>query len=118
MNSKTALRVESLEDRLTPAGQLDASFGTGGVVSFANQSVQTLLSPAPDGDTFVSVSGGVERLNPDGAPDPAFGTGGFAPLPAGATDSSGVYALRDGGVLLVGPTPGGAFSITKLNSTG
>jgi uncharacterized delta-60 repeat protein len=121
MNSKTAFRVESLEDRLTPAGQLDPTFGTGGVVSFANQSVRTLLSVAADGDTFVSVSGGVERLNPDGAPDPAFGTGGLAPLPAGSTDSSGIYALPDGGVLLVGPTPGGAgssFSITKLNSTG
>jgi uncharacterized delta-60 repeat protein len=119
--TRTALRAEALEDRLTPAvaGAPDPTFGTDGVFYRPNNTDSVpVLDATPDGrvvlfafDSTIN-SQVVERLLPNGTPDPTFGTNGTAPV-AGAptTNPSTLVALPDGGVLLAGGTSGTAGTL-------
>ena len=71
------------------AGQLDPSFGSGGVVASAPLTLFTGAALAPNGD--IVMAGGAAstatflRYLPNGSPDPSFGTGGVVSLPAPAS---------------------------------
>ena len=53
-------RVEGLEDRLTPSGgQLDPTFGSGGIVNVPNGASADAVAVQPDGK--VVIAGGVAR---------------------------------------------------------
>ncbi len=74
----TRLRLTTLEDRLTPAGGLDSSFGTNGIVTTApghSQSSQFVLTQ-PDGHILLVGADRLTRYNADGSVDTTFGTGG------------------------------------------
>ena len=85
--------------RYTPDGQLDTTFGTGGVWSkdFASHSVDIVSGVAALSGGRILVNGSIQestgfcmRLLPDGAPDPSFHDGGLWVIPPG-------NGLRGGG---------------------
>jgi hypothetical protein len=79
-----AFKREGRLIRILESGLADASFGSGGVVSFAPgtrnpESQLGRVTPLADGKTLVLVyddKSHVVRLNPDGSLDQAFGVGG------------------------------------------
>ena len=135
----TRLRLTNLEDRLTPAGGLDTSFGTGGIVTTAPGGYGTPSSVAaqPDGHLLVlapSVSPGstvmaLTRYNADGSLDTAFGTNGVVPA-AGGVDlvAPNLAVQADGKIVLAGgatrvspgtPTPWlRTVTVVRLNADG
>ena len=79
----TRLRLTPLEDRLTPAGGLDPTFGTGGVVTITpgNSGARPSVVAQSDGHLLVVTGNGphgtqVTRYNADGSLDTGFGTAG------------------------------------------
>jgi uncharacterized delta-60 repeat protein len=114
--------------RMTPNGQLDTAFGTGGVAEIPIYGSYVDLAVAPDGDvvtgtlgpTPVSVANGrpiadVSRLLADGSLDPSFGAGsGSVDL---STPVNGV-ALSDDGLIYAGGASEGLFGATALGSDG
>jgi len=101
-------------DRLTTAGLLDSSFGSGGRVTFK---LSALLGMAlqPDGRILAgvhSIIGGqsqVARLLSSGSRDSSFGTNGFAVPPGGAGP---MEVLGNGDILVFGGL------ISRLASSG
>ena len=88
--------------RLTPAGALDASFGTGGVIHDNNGIYVYDLAALPDGSVVTGAygAGGLALLKykPDGTLDTSFGDGGrvsVAPVKSGGYDST-FAPLADG----------------------
>ena len=85
--------------RLTAAGALDTSFGTGGVVTLARPGDQlgSSVIVQPDGAIVVAadtIEGGtrqllVQRFLPSGTPDPSFGTAGVVLAPLGGANPNG-----------------------------
>lgn len=122
--------------RYTPAGVLDATFGTGGVVvsqlgSAGNSGASSLLL-RPNGEI---VAGGLASdngqtkfalaaYNAAGVPDPAFGSGGRTLLSVGDGGSAALVALTqapDGEILAVGTALDGrkrGFAVERLSPTG
>ena len=90
---KSALKVEHLEDRLTPTLGFDPTFGSGGQALigsdlFFNHN-HRLISTLPDGDVVVATAlkldgeynkGVLKRLNSDGSLNTAFGENGTVNL--------------------------------------
>src|SRR5438067_6599783 len=111
-HTRPALRAEALEDRLTPAGGLDPTFGTGGKLTASpGPTVNVVLHVVvqPDGKFLVagenpSYDFSVTRLNPDGSPDPTFAGGlGTAIDFAGASDFVDAMTLQpDGRIVMAG----------------
>jgi uncharacterized delta-60 repeat protein len=98
-------------------GDLDPTFGTGGVVTLpiAVHSYANALAIQPDGKivlagyAYTSGDGGdmaVVRLDAAGALDPGFGTGGLVTLPAGVQSIANAVVLQPDGAIVVG---GGSF---------
>ena len=127
----TRLRVTSLEDRLTPAGGLDSSFGTGGVVvsPLGDYSTRPSVLAQPDGHILVVNGAGahgtqITRYNADGSLDTAFGDGGTVnDLAPGLTTALYDAAVGpDGKVTLSGTSSSGAnrysTAVVRLNADG
>jgi uncharacterized delta-60 repeat protein len=126
-HTRLPLRAEALEDRLTPAaGDLDPTFGTGGVVAVTQTVNANPFAPLPAGGLVV-VTGPADgthvalvKFNADGSPDTAFGTGGKAALPDSVTGA--LTALPDGGIIYAGSLPGGSATadivLVRLTRTG
>jgi uncharacterized delta-60 repeat protein len=102
--------------RLTPSGQLDSSFGAGGVATIPTpiSTSSSTLAVGPDGtivvegyaqvDTLLPVGHLVlARLTVDGALDPAFGGG--APVTLPFANGSAMLVLEDGSLVLAGEPP-------------
>ena len=105
------LRLEALEDRVTPStgGVLDPTFGSGGVVlsTFTNYNdVAQAITVQPDGKIVIagitrtanSKTGNdflVARYNTDGSLDTSFGSGGYTATDfAGNNDYATALALQ------------------------
>jgi uncharacterized delta-60 repeat protein len=102
--------------RLTPAGTLDGSFGSGGVTTLSGESFLYSVLVQPDGKLVAAgwsvVSGTtmllVARFTTNGQLDPTFGTGGSCltqtgPTGGGTTGSLGyALALQSDGKLVMG----------------
>lgn len=83
-----SLSVDALEDRLTPAGELDVNFGNGGVALISHSEPASVSAAAalPDGSVLVAGWANVNsvrqfavaKLRPDGSADTTFGTNGLA----------------------------------------
>jgi uncharacterized delta-60 repeat protein len=113
--------------RYNPNGSLDATFGSGGLVttSFDGSGQGEGVAVQPDGKIVVVglVNGGegVARYNPDGSLDPTFGASGKAVFPGGGAFE---LALTSTGKIIVGGATGffpfGAsdFLILRLNADG
>jgi uncharacterized delta-60 repeat protein len=112
------LRLEALEERtLLNAGDLDPTFGNGGVVvtnfgaPFAGAST---LAVQADGRILIAgqIFGqfgyqfGLARFNSDGSPDSSFGHGGLVTTAVGGSSGiSSVAVLADGRIVVAGEAP-------------
>ena len=105
--------------RLLPNGELDPTFGVGGITSADNgvgneyyNSVaiqpdgRIVASGAASGIDFIVGYTVVSRYLPTGAPDPSFGAGGHVLVPAESTPPAGldVSILRDGRIAVAANT--------------
>jgi uncharacterized delta-60 repeat protein len=85
LRCSTKLSLEAMEDRVTPAGELDPSFGAGGklLTDFntvpSNMIAQDVAVQA-DGKILVAGNGYLIRLNFDGSFDNTFGDAGATRL--------------------------------------
>src|SRR5205085_4365124 len=84
--------------RYTASGQLDAGFGSGGIVSYSASSVA--LAIQPDGKIVAAGTSGttgvLQRFNTDGTPDGGVGVQGIATLPLAAVFYLRLAAMPDG----------------------
>src|SRR5262249_13072636 len=123
--------LESLEGRiLLAAGDLDPTFGTGGIATTDNNSYGVAVyGLALQGDgKIVAVGGGgfaLARYNLDGSLDPTFGSGGtvFAILiPGDSQESARSVALQSDGKIVVAGftlgTRGNDFLLARYNTDG
>ncbi len=117
--------------RLDTDGQLDPTFGTGGIAQISVTSGRQLNQIAIDGEGRIvvllnlggtSIAPEVIRLNGDGSLDTSFGTGGFA---APQLVENGVAAMAiesDDSILITGAFGGTSstetFGLMHLDSTG
>jgi len=103
--------------RYTPDGQLDTSFGQGGIVVTRSQQssfVANALALQTDGKIVLGgmlsdVSSGrldlaVARYNSDGTPDPSFGNLGLVSTPVGSAggEANAISIERDAAILVAG----------------
>jgi uncharacterized delta-60 repeat protein len=126
-------RLEALEDRcLLSAGQLDPTFGAGGIVTTdvggpTQDLARDLVVSQPDGKVIlVGTSGSgtatqmvALRYNSDGSLDTTFGIGGKATTPL--TLAPTAVALDAAGRILVAGSTGGFpadFVVVRLNADG
>jgi uncharacterized delta-60 repeat protein len=119
-----------LEDRCVPsAGQLDPTFGNGGIVTTAGLNIggfgtalAVLLQPdgkevavggwsARNGSGFALV-----RYTPSGTLDSTFGSGGVVTLNFGQL-GTGAALQSDGKIVVVG-SGGGGFALARFNTNG
>jgi uncharacterized delta-60 repeat protein len=103
----TVLALLGVSTSLAAPGDLDPSFGTGGIVETAIGSAAMANGVAlqPDGKIVLagmSYPGGITlaRYTPDGALDTGFGVGGSVTGPEGA--ATGVALQADGKIVVVG----------------
>lgn len=130
--------LEALESRrLFAAGDLDALFGSGGVVlrdvlhgddyGFAvtvQADGKVLIAGRADIGGLAGSDFAVARFNADGTPDSSFGTGGLVTTDLGSpSDSACCIAVQsDGKIVLAGETTrsstGTDFALVRYNSNG
>ena len=108
--------TEAVLLRLTPSGQLDSTFGTGGLVVEAGKRAVAGIALMPDG-SYLTLDGspnmqmGLRHYGADGTADTAFGIGGWA----NAIDPYNCYPFvlthvvgqADGSILIAGTKDGG-----------
>lgn len=111
--------------RLNSNGTLDATFGTGGMVTISLGSIGANvggLAVQPDGKIVASVSGvfvsrgDVTRLNANGSVDTSFGTNGVASI-SGLAPNGPVVLQPDGKILVAGREFSSGL-LARLNSNG
>jgi uncharacterized delta-60 repeat protein len=105
------------------AGNLDPSFGSGGVVTHtpgddAYPSVDAIVVQ-PDGKIVAAGNEFLARYLPDGAPDPSFGEGGYV---RSSVSAAAVALLSDGKIVVAGSGgPENAdpeFALARFNQDG
>jgi len=128
--AKSRLRVEQLEDRVTPAaGMLDTTFSGDGKVTTDLGGSNSVHAVAVDGLGRTLVAGDtnqnfkVTRYQVDGSLDMGFGTGGTATVDFGSNDSARGVAVDGLGRILLGgfSTIGGDnndFAVARLTDAG
>ncbi len=109
-------------------GSLDASFGTGGLVTtdFGGDDVGLAVALQKDGKIVVAGRGGptpdfaVARYNTDGSLDASFGTGGLVTTNFGvlSSDSGRAIAIQKDGKIVVTGDSGGDFAVARYNRDG
>ncbi|HQR40412.1 MAG TPA: delta-60 repeat domain-containing protein [Blastocatellia bacterium] len=118
--------------RLTPAGMIDSSFGSDGMVTTDFFHIyDELADMAVTDDGHIVVVGfagknsvtdlfGVARYNSNGTPDTSFGNGGkFAEDAAGLRGDAGAVVVQpDGAVVVGGFSSGRGFDFTLARLTG
>ena len=123
MNSCTKLRFEFLEDRLTPAGQLDAAFGTAGIEQFTLAQLQD-VAVMPDGRIvgigYDASSDGwsLMRFATDGTPDAGFGTSGQVTFPNVTTFNFDVVAAADNSVYVAWDDSTSGYHVAHIIGNG
>ena len=112
------------------AGDLDATFGTGGkvITDFPGGAGPKKMAIQPDGKIVVQTSNFLARYNPNGTLDTGFGNGGIIKTPYQAPSfeyfTNGLAILPDGKILVSGvannPTSGNspAFAVFRFNGDG
>jgi uncharacterized delta-60 repeat protein len=109
------------------AGDLDPSFGSGGVVTGSESSISA-LAVQPDGKSVTAGTGRggllLARYLPDGAPDPSFGEGGsvVTKVPDSSFISVAAVALQpDGKIVVAGYAflpEDSVFLLARFNANG
>jgi uncharacterized delta-60 repeat protein len=124
----TTAATEFALARFLPNGQLDTTFGQGGLVTTVPTgefpAVSALLVQ-PNGQILVAGSAGsglrkvpsptlLVRYNPDGSLDSTFGTGGIVEEPTPIVTPTALAQLSDGSYLAVGGASSEEFSSTGV----
>ena len=116
--------------RLTPNGQLDSSFGRGGVVGSFLPTIAAGVSLDAAGQIVVAGSGSsivypqpsVIRLNPDGSIDPALSGGASPPSGSPLSSTTGTFttavATDSAGDIYLGGSTDGQGYVIKLTAAG
>jgi uncharacterized delta-60 repeat protein len=136
---RAPLRIDALEDRAVPVGDLDFTFSADGkatagfVTRMLSDEQANALAVQPDGKLVVagtlapidvSESLAVYRYLPDGTLDPTFGTHGKVVLDVGRAESANAVAIQpDGKIVLAGEVFDPAvsrfrFLLVRLNADG
>jgi uncharacterized delta-60 repeat protein len=111
--------VEALESRVClSAGDLNPSFGHGGLVKLPDAGAAVGLAVQPDGDVLVASNSGVSRFTPNGSRDDTFASPG-----AGYRVDAGITVLSmvlqpDGKVIVAGIRNNVDWAIIRLLPTG
>ena len=113
---------------LAAPGDLDPSFGTGGIVitSFGGSDVASAVVIQPDGKLVVAgrtnIAGNtvfaLARYNPNGGLDPTFGTGGLVTTDFGSTDQAFAVALQGDGKIVTAGRRGSDVIVARYNADG
>lgn len=82
--------------RLLPSGQLDPTFGTGGVARVGDGTALQVLRLV-DGSFLVRTATALTKLTPNGTPDPTFGTSGTVTVSGNTQD----LAVQSSGRILL-----------------
>lgn len=124
--------------RLTAAGQLDTTFGTGGLTTIPVGSIAQSMAVQKDGRILVGASNldeagrpmVVVRLSPNGAVDPSFGTNGkteilfWDPIRASSAGVAALATAPDGNIVgsghldYIGGDGHGSAGVFRLTSSG
>src|SRR5687767_5109030 len=126
------LSPEALRVVQAASGDLDTSFGTGGLVTkdLGGHEQAVSIAIQQDGKIVIAGSGvnapdfAVLRYNPDGSPDASFGTGGVVLINFSGFDRAFKMAIQsDGKIVVVGSTApneftNGQFALARLNPDG
>ena len=115
------------------AGQLDASFGTGGIVTtdFGNQinsNIATASAVTIQSDGKILVCGGIPsgtgfpvaaiaRYNTDGSLDSTFGSSGIV-VTSNLAPPGAITVQSDGKIVVAGPTGGLEINVARYTSAG
>ena len=104
--------------RLTPAGAVDASFGTAGKLTFVGRPITSIVPDPNGGILLVADNYRMLRLNDNGTLDTGYGTAGSTTVPyaVDATALAGVIQ-PDGRLVVVGSVDDGAgygFGLVRL----
>lgn len=89
--------------RYLPEGQVDASFGAGGVAvapGGCSTLMEGVVAEQADGKILLGVNNALYRFTASGEVDTSFGTDGLVPLGPGAKVVLGLALQPDGGILL------------------
>jgi uncharacterized delta-60 repeat protein len=102
--------------RYTADGQLDPTFGSGGLVSadFGGDDIANDVAVLPDGKLVTAGSPTLARFNPDGTLDTSFGNGGSAT----ASFTARALVVQPDGKLVVAGGLDGAFALARFTSDG
>ena len=113
---------------LAAPGDLDPSFGTGGIVitSFGGTDVASAVVIQPDGKLVVAgrtnIAGNtvfaLARYNPNGGLDPSFGRGGLVTTDFGSTDQAFAVALQGDGKIVTAGRRGSDVIVARYNADG
>lgn len=116
--------------RLTAEGQLDLSFGAGGVVVSGEPDLDeraVAVAVAEGGEIVAAGDTGGEparfllaRFRPDGAPDPCFGSGGVAvqSITGGDDRAESMALIPGGGILVAGNARGEGPVVARFTARG
>ncbi|MFL5941869.1 MAG: PASTA domain-containing protein [Gaiellaceae bacterium] len=109
--------------RLPLAGDLDPTFGSGGVVTQSPDRSIGAVAVQPDGKIVVAGSSpfALARYLPDGSLDPSFGAGGHVETDAGAGSVRALALQPDGKIVVAGSSPYGSpnrFTLARYDSSG
>ncbi len=108
---------------LAGAGDLDPSFGTGGLVTGDFGSEARAVAIQADGKIVATGRGKLARYNTDGSLDPSFGDAGVASTFFGASSllAGGVVIQADGKIVIAGGKQLGNsfdFAVARFNTDG
>src|ERR1041385_5900372 len=115
--------IEMLEARRLYAagpGDVDATFGTNGVIAFPELSSNpssSLITPAGNNQFFLSGNQGLHKINADGSTDTSFGVNGFVTR---VYNEPAPLVGSDGKIIVFGvePAPSSAVAIRRFNADG
>jgi uncharacterized delta-60 repeat protein len=110
--------------RFSSSGNLDPTFGAGGVVTtdFGPFDQAFDVAVTPSGKIVVAGRTGgdfaLARYLPDGSLDPSFGTGGKVTTDFGSTDSASGLAVGPGEKVTLAGSSGSDFALARYNDDG
>lgn len=105
-------------------GDLDASFGTGGMVAdpYPETSANVAMALRSDGKIMLAEleGGDLQLLRYDGSGmlDPTFGTGGILTQPAPGSALSGLVVMPNGDLVVLAHGNAGAFVLARYDAAG
>jgi uncharacterized delta-60 repeat protein len=104
------------------AGNLDPSFGSGGITQSPDNNSSRVIALQPDGKIVAAGNSLLVRYLPNGSLDPSFGTGGYTATGFDPGNSVALALQPDGKIVVAGGSPYGSssnqFTLARYDSNG